>query len=49
MAYEHLQVQTSEGITTITINRPQALNVLAAATMQELERALLAARDDPAV
>ena len=49
MAYEHLQVQTSEGITTITINRPQALNVLAAATMQELEQAFLGARDDPAV
>jgi len=49
MAYEHLQVQTSDGITTITINRPQALNVLAAATMQELEQAFLGARDDPAV
>lgn len=49
MAYEHVQVKTAEGITTLTINRPQALNVLTAATMQELERALLTARDDPAV
>lgn len=49
MAYEHLQVQSLDGITTITINRPQALNVLTAATMEELERALLAARHDPAV
>ncbi|MFQ5656270.1 MAG: enoyl-CoA hydratase/isomerase family protein [Candidatus Methylomirabilales bacterium] len=49
MAYEHLHVKTDEGITTITINRPQALNVLTAAAKQELERALLTARDDPAV
>jgi enoyl-CoA hydratase len=49
MAYEDLQVQTADGITTITINRAQALNVLTTATMQELEEALLAARRDPAV
>lgn len=49
MAYEHLQVQDSDGITTITINRPQALNVLNAATMEELERALLRAQGDPAI
>ena len=49
MAYEHLQVQTTDGLTTITINRPQALNVLNAATMQELRQAFLMARDDPAV
>ena len=49
MAYEHLQVQTADGLTTITINRPQALNVLNEATMQELRQAFLTARDDPAV
>jgi enoyl-CoA hydratase len=49
MAYEHLLVATADGVTTITINRPQALNVLTAVTMQELEQAFLGARDDPAV
>lgn len=49
MAYEHLHVQTVDGMTTITINRPHALNVLNAATMQELRQAFLMARDDPAV
>ena len=49
MAYEHLHVRTAEGITTITINRPEALNVLSKATRQELQHAFLAARDDPAV
>ncbi|MFQ5989714.1 MAG: enoyl-CoA hydratase/isomerase family protein [Candidatus Methylomirabilales bacterium] len=49
MVYEHLQIQTADGMTTITINRPQALNVLNAATMEELEQAFLTACDDPAV
>ncbi len=49
MAYQHLHVATADGVTTITINRPQALNVLTAVTMQELEQAFLAARHDPAV
>ena len=49
MAYEHLIVQTADGIMTITINRPQALNVLTAATVRELEQALLAAGQEPAV
>jgi enoyl-CoA hydratase len=49
MAYQHLNVHTADGITTIAINRPQALNVLTAATVQELEQAFLAARQDSAV
>jgi len=49
MGYQHLQVETADGVTTITINRPQALNVLTSVTMQELEQAFLAARHDPAV
>ncbi|MFQ5882311.1 MAG: enoyl-CoA hydratase/isomerase family protein [Candidatus Methylomirabilales bacterium] len=49
MGYENLQVRTADGITTITVNRPQALNTLTLATLDELERALLLARDDPAV
>ena len=49
MAYQHLHVATADGVTTITINRPQALNVLTAVTMQELEQAFLAAHHDPAV
>ncbi len=49
MVYEHLLVRTADGLRTLTINRPEALNVLTRATRQELEHALLAARDDPAV
>lgn len=49
MAYEHLHVQTTDAITTITINRPQALNVLTPHTQQELHQALRTARNDPGV
>jgi enoyl-CoA hydratase len=49
MGYQHLQVETVDGVTTITINRPQALNVLTPTTMEELEQALVAAGHDPAV
>lgn len=49
MAYEHLHVHTADGITTITINRPEALNVLTQAGRRELEHALITARDDAAV
>ncbi len=49
MATEHLQIQTADGITTITINRPEALNVLTKAIRRQLRHALLAARDDPTV
>ncbi len=49
MAYEHLDVHTADGITTITINRPEALNVLTEATRRELEHAFVTARNDAAV
>lgn len=49
MTYQHLLVQTADGITTITINRPDALNVLTQATRSELEHAFTTARNTAAV
>lgn len=49
MVYQHLLVQTTDGITTITINRPDALNVLTHVTRKELEHAFSTARNDAAV
>jgi enoyl-CoA hydratase len=40
MAYENILVDFSEGITTLTINRPKSLNALSAATVAELEHAV---------
>lgn len=48
MGYQHIVVETRERITSLTINRPP-LNVLNQLTLDELERALLSARDDPEV
>ena len=39
MSYENLLVDVADGIATITINRPQALNALNSATLVELETA----------
>ncbi|NNF84214.1 MAG: enoyl-CoA hydratase, partial [Deltaproteobacteria bacterium] len=36
MVYKNLLVDVSDGIATITINRPKSLNALNRATMQEL-------------
>lgn len=36
MSYENLQLDSQDGVFTITINRPQSLNALNAATIQEL-------------
>lgn len=47
MRYENLLYETAEGITTITINRPQVLNSLNRATIGELASALKEAGDDP--
>jgi enoyl-CoA hydratase len=49
MTYQHLLYRTADGIATITVNRPQAMNVLTYAALDELEQAFLAARDDEAV
>ncbi|NNG46363.1 MAG: crotonase [Deltaproteobacteria bacterium] len=40
MVYKNLLVDVSDGIATITINRPKSLNALNRATMQELSDAL---------
>jgi enoyl-CoA hydratase len=47
--YENILVSTSERIATITINRPNQLNALNKATISELNAALNAANNDPAV
>lgn len=46
MNYENILSQHSNGITTITINRPNKLNALNKATIQELHEALDAANKD---
>jgi enoyl-CoA hydratase len=48
MTYQHILYEKREKIASLTVNRPP-LNVLKALTLDELERALLAARDDPEV
>jgi enoyl-CoA hydratase len=40
MAYENIIVENSEGITTITFNRPKAMNALNGALLSELSTAL---------
>ena len=40
MEYKNLLIETSDGITTLTINRPQVLNALNSEVVQELECAL---------
>lgn len=49
MTYQHLLYRTDDGIATITVNRPQAMNILTYATLDELEHAFLAARDDETI
>ena len=48
MAHQHILYEKKEAVTVITMNRPP-LNVLNRQTMDELEAALLSARDDPEV
>ena len=40
MGYERLSVETEARITTITIDRPKALNALDPTTVDELEQAI---------
>ncbi len=40
MEYKHLLIETTDGITTLAINRPQVLNALNSEVVQELECAL---------
>ena len=49
MAYENLLYEKKGGIAYITFNRPKVLNALNRKTIEELQNALLDARDDQAV
>jgi len=40
MEFKNLLIETTDGITTLTINRPQVLNSLTSEVVQELECAL---------
>src|ERR1700693_4061341 len=46
MTYQNILYEKKEAVTVITMNRPP-LNVLNQQAMDELEQALLSARDDP--
>ena len=41
MTYDHIVVETTEGISTITFNRPKALNALNSSLLNEFDHALL--------
>jgi len=49
MAYENLLYEKKDGIAHVTFNRPKVLNALNRKTVEELQHALLDARDDAAV
>ncbi len=49
MGYQTLIVETADGVTLIRLNRPEALNALNGALMDELTAALAAAEADDAV
>src|SRR2546429_4280872 len=49
MSCENILYETRDGIAYITFNRPKVLNALNRRTVEELQQALLDARDDQAV
>jgi enoyl-CoA hydratase len=49
MSYENLRLDVSDRIGTLTIHRPDKLNALNRATIEELGRAITALVDEPAV
>jgi enoyl-CoA hydratase len=49
MAYQNLLVETREGITFVTVNRPDKLNALNDRTVEEIDAAFAAVAADPAV
>ncbi len=44
-----LLIDTADGITTITLHRPDALNAITPAMLEDLDVALTAADEDPGV
>jgi enoyl-CoA hydratase/carnithine racemase len=49
MAYENILYEKKDGIAYVTFNRPKVLNALNRKTVEELQQALLDAREDQAV
>jgi enoyl-CoA hydratase len=49
MDYRYLKLEKAEGIATVTINRPEALNALNRDVLSEMFGMLIALRDDPQV
>jgi len=49
MSYQNLLVETREGVTFVTVNRPDKLNALNDATVAEIDAAFAAVAADPAV
>jgi enoyl-CoA hydratase len=49
MEFQTIAFVVESGIATITLNRPQALNALNFAMVEELEQAVRQVRDDPAI
>ncbi len=49
MSYQHILFEAAGGVARITINRPEKLNALNAATLGELDDAFARAESDPAV
>ena len=47
--FENLLVEHSDGVSTITVNRPKVLNALNAQTLDELRRVILSLKHDHAV
>ena len=49
MAYQYIQYEASDGIATLTLSRPEAMNALTTPMMDEMKAALKAADRDAAV
>src|ERR1700745_622801 len=49
MSYENILFEKNDGIARITVNRPKVLNALNRKTIEELQSALLDARDDAGI